>query len=134
MLHRTLISADLILDGLIGYSLRGAPSGRAAELIGWANRQTAPILALDVPSGFDAISGTIHDPIIRADATLTLALPKSGLQAEGMAGTVGALYLADISVPQTLYQRLSQPFDVPAFADGDILRLAPASASRAREA
>jgi len=117
---------DLILDGLIGYSLRDAPKGRAAELIGWANRQSAPILALDVPSGFDAVSGETHEPFIRADATLTLALPKCGLQADGMAETVGALYLADISVPKALYQRLPRPLAVPSFADGDILRLAPA--------
>jgi NAD(P)H-hydrate epimerase len=116
-------STDLILDGMTGYSLRGAPSGRAAELIDWANRQTAPTLALDVPSGFDAISGTIHQPTIRADATLTLALPKLGLQASAITNTVGALYLADISVPPGLYRRLSPPLDVPPFASGDILRL-----------
>ena len=119
---------DLILDGLIGYSLIGAPRGRAAEMIGWANRQSAPILSLDVPSGFDAVSGTIRDPSIRADATLTLALPKRGLQADGMIDSVGALYLADISVPPSLYARLSRPLDVPAFANGDILRLDPATA------
>lgn len=116
--------AELILDGLIGYSLRGAPGGRASELIGWANRQGAPVLALDVPSGFDAIRGRVRDPVIRADATLTLGLPKCGLQADSVADVVGALYLADISVPPALYRRLSRPLDVPPFADGDILRLA----------
>ncbi len=58
---------DLILDGLIGYSLRGAPEGRADALIDWANRQDAPVLALDVPSGLDAINGTPHNPFIRAE-------------------------------------------------------------------
>ena len=42
---------DLILDGIIGYSLRGAPRGRAADLIRGANASGAPVLALDVPSG-----------------------------------------------------------------------------------
>lgn len=114
---------DVILDGLIGYSLIGAPKGRAAELIGWTNDQSAPVLALDVPSGFDAASGTARDPVIRADATLTLALPKRGLRDAGMAEAVGALYLADISVPPALYGRLSRPLRVPPFAAGDILRL-----------
>ncbi|NUR27642.1 MAG: hypothetical protein HOV83_17670 [Catenulispora sp.] len=34
-------NADLIVDALIGYSLVGDPTGRAAELIDWANRQPA---------------------------------------------------------------------------------------------
>lgn len=118
--------ADLILDGLIGYSLIGAPKGRSAELIGWANRQGAPVLSLDVPSGFDAVSGKARYPAIHADATLTLALPKRGLQDDAMTENVGALYLADISVPPGLYQRISRPLDVPSFAHGDILRLEPA--------
>src|SRR6516162_8963966 len=39
---------DLVVDALIGYSLRGAPAGMAADLIRWANGTGAPILALDV--------------------------------------------------------------------------------------
>jgi NAD(P)H-hydrate epimerase len=111
---------DLILDGLVGYSLRGDPHGRAAELIGWANASPAPVLALDAPSGFDAASGALRAPAMQADATLTLALPKAGLA--GCAAT-GALYLADISVPPGLYARLSVPRAVPTFAKGTILRL-----------
>lgn len=114
---------DLILDGLIGYSLRGAPRGRAADLIGWAKDVVAPVLSLDVPSGFDAQIGAISDPTIHATATLTLALPKRGLAAPAIRHAVGDLYLADISVPPLLYERLSIPRVVPAFAMGDILRL-----------
>ena len=42
-------SPELIVDGLIGYRLQGAPHGTVADLIRWANAQAAPILALDVP-------------------------------------------------------------------------------------
>lgn len=112
---------DLILDGLVGYSLRGAPEGRTADLIYWANTYPAPVLSLDVPSGFDAQSGTLRAPFVRADATLTLALPKRGMAAVPEA--VGDLYLADISVPPGLYERLEHPLAVPGFAVGDILRL-----------
>ena len=92
-------------------------------MISWANAQSAPTLSLDVPSGFDAANGAILDPAIRADATLTLALPKRGLTAASIAQEVGALYLADISVPPGLYEGLAQPLAVPSFARGDILRL-----------
>jgi NAD(P)H-hydrate epimerase len=117
-------TAVLIIDGLIGYSLQGAPRGAAADLIGWANQQNAPVLALDVPSGLDTSSGTIYDPAIRATATMTLALPKVGLLAETAVSHVGELYLADISVPPALYANPSLQLEVgPIFAASDILRI-----------
>ncbi len=47
---------DLVIDGVIGYSLHGAPHGGAEALIRWSESAGAPILALDVPSGMDATS------------------------------------------------------------------------------
>ena len=115
---------SLILDGLIGYSLRTAPRGPAADLIHWANRQAAPVLSLDVPSGVDAGRGTLHDPAIRATATMTLALPKEGLRKGEVAGCVGELYLADISVPPQLYESPALGLSVGAiFAEADVVRL-----------
>jgi NAD(P)H-hydrate epimerase len=119
-----LAPADVVLDGLIGYSLKGAPQGGAAELIRWANSQSAPVLALDVPSGLDATTGTVFDPTIQATATMTLALPKEGLDGPAMASHVGELYLADISVPPGLYAR--PPLNIriePIFAREEVVRL-----------
>ncbi len=112
------------MDGLIGYSLTGPPRGAAGELIRWANERGAPILALDAPSGLDTTSGEVHEPAIRATATLTLALPKRGLRAPGVANHVGELYLADISVPPSLYAEPSLALQVgPLFAKSDMVRL-----------
>lgn len=117
-----LPTPDLVVDGVIGYSLRGAPRGDAAELIRWANGSGAPVLSLDSPSGLDTTTGTVHDPAARAAATVTLALPKRGLLAEGVAAHVGELYLADLSVPPSIYPALG--LDVgPLFARSDVLRL-----------
>jgi NAD(P)H-hydrate epimerase len=111
--------ADLVIDALIGYSLRGDPAGAAAELIAWANGQPAPVLALDTPSGLDVTTGAQGNPAIRATATLTLALPKAGLLD---APVVGELYLADISVPSLVYERMGIP--VPGlFRQSTVLRL-----------
>ena len=43
----------LILDGLIGYSLKGSPRGSIAELINWANQQSNPCLLYTSPSPRD---------------------------------------------------------------------------------
>jgi NAD(P)H-hydrate epimerase len=119
-------SPELIVDGLIGYRLQGAPHGTVADLIRWANAQAAPILALDVPSGVDGTSGAVFDPAIRATATMTLALPKAGLFAPAAQVQVGELYLADIGVPPSLYAEPALLLHVGAlFAEREILRLDP---------
>ena len=118
------VNFDLIIDGIIGYSLRGAPQGCAADLIRWANAQETPVLALDVPSGVDGSTCTAYDPFIAAAATMTLALPKNGLMDNNLATAVGELYLADIGVPPTLYAAPALNLEVgPLFARSDILRL-----------
>ena len=118
-------AATLVIDGIIGYSLDGAPRGGAGDLIRWANAQGTPVLALDTPSGIDTTTGTVYDPAIRAAATMTLALPKEGLRADGVTQHVGELYLADIGVPPSLYAGAGLGFEVgPVFATGDIVRLA----------
>ena len=115
-----LHSADLVLDALIGYSLRGAPREPIASLIRAANASGTRVLALDLPSGLDGDSGAAYDPTIRAVSTLTLALPKVGLTRPAAREWVGNLYVADISVPKVVYDRLG--LDVGAlYARSDIV-------------
>ena len=122
--ERPELVPDLIIDGVIGYSLQGAPRDTAADMIRWANGQGAPVLALDAPSGVDTTTGAVSDPAIKATATMTLALPKEGLRAPGVAAQVGELYLADIGVPPSLYAGPSLGLKVGnIFARSEIIRL-----------
>ena len=84
-------------------ALRGA----ALEMIDWANAQQVPVVALDAPSGLDSTSGSAPGAVIRANTTMTLALPKMGLDA----ACVGDLWLADIGIPAEVYRRSG--IDVP---------------------
>ncbi len=120
-----IASPDLVIDGVIGYSLNGDPTGGAASLIHWANNQPAPVLALDIPSGVDGSDGIPHGIAVRSTATVTLALPKKGLYAPAARAFVGDLYLADISAPPELYTHPSLGLIIPAdlFAQSDIVRL-----------
>ncbi len=93
-------------------------------MINWANEQRCPVLALDTPSGVDSTTGKVFQPAIQATATLTLAMPKVGMQEEKAAKQVGELYLADISVPPELYAEDSLKLKVGAlFANSEIVRL-----------
>lgn len=115
---------DLILDGIIGYNLKGAPSGLSAEFICWANSVKAPVLSMDVPSGLDLATGEVFTPVIRATATMTLALPKKGLLALRARETAGEIYLADIGVPPEVYRRRGIGLDVGLiFSKESIIRL-----------
>ena len=101
-----LVGADMIIDAMIGYGLKGNPRLGVAKFIEKANASSRPILSLDAPSGLDTSSGAPGKPCIHARSTLTLALPKVGLLTQSARSVVGNLYLADISVPPDLYKNL----------------------------
>ena len=117
-----LPDADLIVDALLGFGLSGPPSGPAARLITAANAHPAPVLAVDLPSGLDARTGDPYDPCIRADATLTLALPKTGLLAPAARPVIGELAVADIGIPPEVYARVGVHVD-PCSAAQSIVRV-----------
>lgn len=100
---------DLIIDALIGYNLTSLPQGAMADIIEWANGNSAPILSLDVPSGIDATSGKAPGIHIQPQWTMTLALPKTGLVPE----KTGDLWLADIGIPEEVYRRIGIRYDSP---------------------
>ncbi len=114
---------DLIIDGLLGFSLEGDPHGTAAILIEAANVAAAPILAIDLPSGLNATTGKIGSPCIRATTTLTLALAKTGLGENGAEAVTGDLWLADIGVPPAAYARIGIPLSAALFAARPFLQL-----------
>ena len=96
--------ADLIIDGLLGYNIKGNPRGVYADVISMANSSGRKILAIDLPSGLKPDTGELLEPCIRARYTLTLALPKRGLLEKNARQAVGELYVGDIGIPSEVYQ------------------------------
>ncbi len=101
LLEESVSKAGLIIDGLVGFNLEGAPRGEVKQFIHAINNSSTNKLAVDVPTGVDADSGEMFDPHVDADYTLALSLPKKGLK-ENKA--VGNLYLADVGVPPEAYR------------------------------
>ena len=115
---------DVILDGVIGYSLKGNPRGRAAELIEWTAATEAPVLSLDVPSGVDSTEGVVRTPSVVATATMTLAAPKVGLSAPEAQANIGELYVADIGVPDWVYEQIADLRNIGSvFESSDVVKL-----------
>jgi NAD(P)H-hydrate epimerase len=97
---------SIIIDALLGYGGSGDPRPPVSTWIEWANNSSVRVLSLDLPSGLDASSGKPGTPCIRAEATLTLAAPKTGLLTDAAKDYVGELYLADIGIPPEIFPEL----------------------------
>jgi len=90
-----LDGARVVVDAIFGTGLTRAPDGRFAEWIRAINDSGKRVLSVDVPSGLDAESGVAYSPVVRADVTITLGLPKRGLS--------GDVRVVDIGIPDEAY-------------------------------
>ncbi len=75
-LRKLLAGADLVLDGVVGISGRGALRPAAAELVAAVADAGVPLLAVDLPSGVDPDTGAVHGPAVAATATVTFGALK----------------------------------------------------------
>lgn len=116
-----LASADLVLDGLIGIGGRSGLSGAAAQLGTDLAGLSAPVVAVDLPSGIDPDTGETPGPHVRASSTVTFGTHKVGLLADPGAGAAGAVSLVDIG----LAAYLPTHAEVEALEDADVRRLLP---------
>jgi NAD(P)H-hydrate epimerase len=62
------------------------------------------VLAVDVPSGLDATTGTPYQPCVRARATCTLTAMKGGLWTSPGRAQAGTIYVADIGMPVSAWR------------------------------
>jgi NAD(P)H-hydrate epimerase len=116
---------DLIVDGMLGFSAHGDPSGAIGEMIRIANDLPTPVLAIDLPSGLHPDTGHAGDPTIRADLTLALVLPKRGFLSESGRRHCGAVEVASIGVPPAVLSRIGVDSPPDLFARQAWLTVAP---------
>ena len=66
-----LRAADLVVDGIVGISGRGALRAPADVLVAAADRAEVPVLAVDLPSGVDPDTAVADGPAVTAAVTVT---------------------------------------------------------------
>ena len=93
-----LDGARLVVDAIFGTGLSRPPEGRFARWIEAINASGRRVLSVDVPSGLDAETGVAYSPVVHADVTVTLGLPKPGLR--------GEVVVVDIGVPAEAYSAI----------------------------
>jgi NAD(P)H-hydrate epimerase len=99
-----LPAADLVIDAAYGTGFRGhwvAP-----------DPGDAPVLAVDIPSGVDGLTGHAALGVMRAHRTIVLAALKPGLLFAPGSELAGEVELADIGLPCPSKAHLVQPADV----------------------
>ncbi|MCI0584804.1 MAG: NAD(P)H-hydrate epimerase [Chloroflexi bacterium] len=121
-LDRELVSADAIVDAILGYRASGPPHDGVGWLVERIAGAPAPVISLDLPSGIDPDTGEAVGAAVIATATLTLGLPKPGLFSPTGREHAGRVHLADIGLPAALYRRIGVDIRAP-FAAGRIVRL-----------
>lgn len=89
---------DVVVDALFGTGFRGAPRPDAAELIGRINAASAPVVAVDLPSGVDASTGEVAGAAVEADLTVTFHARKLGLAVAPGRFHAGRVVVVDIGL------------------------------------
>jgi len=99
-----LLSHDLIIEGILGTGLNSEVKGYYREVISTLNAMGKPIVAIDIPSGLEATSGTPLGICIKAAFTPTFGLPKVGQIIHPGVEFVGELEVIDIGIPGDLIE------------------------------
>ena len=121
---RTLLDgAALAIDALFGTGARlplPAPYGPAIRALDARERR---VLAIDIPSGVDALTGAVPGDAVRASATLTLAAMKPGLLVLPAREHCGELWIAEIGIEDATLRAHAASF--AALDDAAFLALLP---------
>ena len=87
-----------IIDALLGTGIRGPAKGFTAEVIDYINACKAAVVAVDIPSWLSGDFMSVPGAAVRADITVTMALPKRAHVFEPARSYVGKLRIVDIVI------------------------------------
>lgn len=107
--------ADVVVDGVVGLSARGSLRPPAAELV---RRVEVPIVAVDLPSGVDPVTGAADGPAVHADVTVTFGGLKPCHVLGRAAMLSGDVEIADIGVVDYLGEPEAAVLDVTEIGAG----------------
>ncbi|HUJ89199.1 MAG TPA: NAD(P)H-hydrate dehydratase [Syntrophorhabdales bacterium] len=117
--RQRLKEADLIVDAILGTGLSKEVQGLEKAVIEEMNRSGKTIVAVDIPSGLDALRGVPLGIAVKAAGTYTYGYAKMGQILYPGAAYVGELTVIDISLPACAEKEIGIDGEV---VDGDTVR------------
>jgi hydroxyethylthiazole kinase-like uncharacterized protein yjeF len=98
-LDRALARADVAVDAMFGTGFRGALEGDALTVADAFAEFSGTVVAIDIPSGVDGLTGVVEGTAVRADETVCFAAYKPGLLLEPGRSHAGRVRVVDIGIP-----------------------------------
>jgi NAD(P)H-hydrate epimerase len=96
-LARAIGRAQVVIDAMFGTGFRGALRDDARRVVDALGRFTGLVVAVDIPSGVDGLTGTTEGAV-RADETVCFGARKSGLLFEPGRWHAGRITVVDIGI------------------------------------
>lgn len=116
-------SADLIIDAVLGTGIGRPLSGAYLTAVQAMTAASAPIVAVDVPSGLNSNTGEVMGCAVRASVTVTFVGLKQGLFLGVGPEHAGDICFSDLDIPPAIAQRVEPTMRI--FADRDLAALMP---------
>lgn len=111
ILSDTDLSKTIVIDALLGTGIEKELRGNIVQMIN-EMRLLSPeaIVAIDLPSGLDASSGKVINPVIQASHTYTFQLPKICQYVSPASTHCGKTRVLDIGIWPSVIQQLSSGY------------------------
>lgn len=104
VLKKELLHAQLVVDALLGTGVASAVRGLMGEAIDLVNQAGKRVVSVDIPSGIHGDTGEVLGRAVKAERTVTFALPKQGLFLYPGAEYAGKIVAGDISMPRAVME------------------------------
>ncbi len=100
------VVADIVVDALLGTGLNKPVASVMAQAVRVINTSRFPVIAVDIPSGLNADTGTVMGCAVAADCTVTFIGLKQGLFTGQAADYCGEIIYDGLAVPDTVFDEV----------------------------
>lgn len=114
------------IDAMFGTGLARPLEGLALSMCRLLNEWDAPVVAVDIPSGLNGLTGEVMGDAVKAVRTVTFHRPKPGLYLGNGPEYAGEILTADIGLHQPQAARYDDADGFDVLERSDLSRLLPA--------
>ena len=101
------VQEGVIVDALLGIGFSGPMRAQYGEAIAAINAAALPVLALDLPSGLCADTGSAADVAVKADITMTFVAAKQGMFTGRGPALCGEIIYHSLDINEEIFEHLS---------------------------